>query len=77
VRRLTAFYVREHNGVVPHSAFDGQTPDEMYFGRGEHVPDLLAAARADARARRIAENRTVRCARCPRPPPAGALPVAV
>jgi hypothetical protein len=32
VRRLIAFYVQEHNTVLPHSAFRGQTPDEMYFG---------------------------------------------
>jgi hypothetical protein len=31
VRRLVAFYVDEHNRVLPH-AFRGQTPDEMYFG---------------------------------------------
>ena len=33
--RLTAFYVHQHNTVMPHGAFDGQTPDEMYFARGE------------------------------------------
>src|SRR5262249_56160596 len=31
VRRLVAFYVNEHNRVLPHAAFHGQTPDEMYF----------------------------------------------
>ena len=31
IRRLVAFYVDEHNRVLPHSAFRGQTPDEMYF----------------------------------------------
>ena len=31
VRRLVDFYVEEHNRVLPHSAFRGQTPDEMYF----------------------------------------------
>jgi putative transposase len=35
VRRLVEFYVEEHNTVLPHSAFRGQTPDEMYFGRGD------------------------------------------
>jgi hypothetical protein len=30
VRRLVAFYVDQHNRVLPHSAFRGQTPDEMY-----------------------------------------------
>ena len=30
-RRVVAFYVDQHNRVLPHSAFHGQTPDEMYF----------------------------------------------
>ena len=38
VRRLVAFYVDEHNRVLPHSAFRGQTPDEMYFGTGDTIP---------------------------------------
>ena len=38
IRRLVAFYVHEHNHVLPHSAFRGQTPDEMYFGTGDAVP---------------------------------------
>jgi len=42
IRRLVAFYVSEHNHVLPHSAFRGQTPDEMYFGTGDAV---LAALR--------------------------------
>ena len=34
VENLVAFYIREHNSRLPHSAFQGQTPDEMYFGTG-------------------------------------------
>ena len=64
VRRHVAFYVEEHNGAIPHSAFHGQTPDEMYFGRGDGVPDRLAEARALARERRMEENRARRCAVC-------------
>ena len=44
IEKLVAFYVDEHNSRLPHSAFRGQTPDEMYFGTGEHVPDTLEAA---------------------------------
>ena len=45
VRRLVEFYVDEHNRVLPHSAFRGQTPDEMYFGTGATVPaDLTSGA---------------------------------
>ncbi len=32
LRPLVAFYVEQHNTVMPHSAFGGQTPDEMSFG---------------------------------------------
>jgi hypothetical protein len=38
VRRLVAFYVGQHNRVLPHSAVRGQTPDEMYFGTGSTAP---------------------------------------
>jgi putative transposase len=34
VERLVSVYVQQHNAVIPHSAFHGQTPDEMYFGTG-------------------------------------------
>jgi hypothetical protein len=34
IRRLATFYVHECDRVLPHSAFRGQTPDEMYFGTG-------------------------------------------
>ena len=64
VRRQVAFYVEEHNGVVPHSAFKGQTPDEMYFGKGGDIHDQLAEARAEARARRMEKNRARQCAVC-------------
>ena len=49
VRRLVAFYVHEHNTVLPQSAFRGQTPDEMYFGTGDAVPDELAFRATAAR----------------------------
>ena len=49
VRRLVAFYVTEHNEVLPHSALNGRTPDELYFGRAENIPEELAAARKVAR----------------------------
>ena len=64
LRRLIAFYVRAHNETMPHAAFHGQTPDEMYFGTGDGVPDALAAAKQDARRRRLAVNRAARCAVC-------------
>jgi hypothetical protein len=45
VRRLVVFYVEQQNRVLPHSAFHGQTPDEMYFGTGEAVPADFGHAR--------------------------------
>jgi transposase InsO family protein len=64
LRRLIAFYVQAHNGVMPHSAFDGQTPDEVYFGRGGEVAAELAVGRARARDARLARNRAARCDVC-------------
>jgi len=66
VRRLTKFYVEQHNSVMPHAAFDGQTPDEMYYGTGTRLVEELKAKRADARRRRLEEYRRAACAACPR-----------
>ena len=64
VRKLVAFYVAEHNGTLPHSAFRGQTPDEMYFGTGEDVPGRLTEGKAEAWQRRLEANRRARCSAC-------------
>ena len=65
VRRLVAFYVDEHNRVLPHSAFRGQTPDEMYFGTGDAVPADLTSRAAAARRARVEANRSATCETCP------------
>src|SRR5713101_7494891 len=65
VRRLVAFYVDEHNRVLPHSAFRGQTPDEMYFGTGDAVPADLRSRAAAARRARAKANRSAACGTCP------------
>ena len=64
LRRLVGFYLSQHNEVMPHAAFEGQTPDEMYFGRGETVVVNLAAARIEALEERIKANRNLRCGVC-------------
>jgi transposase InsO family protein len=64
VRKQTGFYVDQHNRVIPHSAFKGQTPDEMYFGKGSDVPSQLSDARAVAREARMTANRAVTCSKC-------------
>ncbi len=64
VENLVRFYIAEHNGVLPHSAFKGQTPDEMYFSTGDEVPDELDAAKEAARAERMEVNRARSCPVC-------------
>ena len=64
VRRLVAFYVAAHNTEIPHSAFRGQTPDEMYYGRGERIPEQLETAKQQAREARVRANRARSCAVC-------------
>jgi hypothetical protein len=65
VRRRVAFYVDQHNRVLPHSAFHGQTPDEMYFGSGDGVPADLQSRAAAARRTRAEANRSAWCEICP------------
>ena len=67
LERLISFYVAEHNTKMPHAAFHGQTPDEVYFGRGDDVPDQLADARRLARQARLEANRVVSCEDCRTP----------
>ncbi len=64
VKNLVAFYVDEHNSLLPHSAFCGQTPDEKYFGTGEHIPAELDTAKKEARRIRLATNRQATCDVC-------------
>ena len=47
-----------------HFAFEGQTPDETYFGTGASIPAKLKQKREQARAAGLAHNRAVTCARC-------------
>ena len=64
VRKLVSFYVEQHNTCLPHSAFRGQTPDEMYFGTGDHIPDDLHIAKKEARESRMEVNRSISCPIC-------------
>src|SRR4030095_10014731 len=65
IHRLVAFYVHEHNHVLPHSAFRGQTPDAVYLGTGAAVPAALRARAADAHRARVAATRSASCETCP------------
>jgi transposase InsO family protein len=79
LRRLIGFYVTAHNGrkrsfrVMPHSAFHGQTPNEVFFGIGEDVIKKLAGARKTAREKRMKANRAARCGVCVGETSSGAL----
>jgi len=64
VRALVEFYVSEHNTKMPHPAFAGQTPDEMFFGTGTKVPEEVAVAKTNARTARLAANRAMSSERC-------------
>jgi len=61
LRRLVAFYVNVHNSEMPHSAFNDQTPDEIYFGTGDNIPQELKEKREAARLTRMETNRAISC----------------
>jgi len=58
---------------MPHSAFQGQTPDEVFFGIGDEVAKKLADAYKTTREERMRENRAARCGRCTGEASLGAL----
>jgi len=64
---LIAFFVEEHNAKMPHSAFAGHTPDEMFAGAAKSLHDELVVARRQARERRLGANRALSCHRCDPP----------
>ena len=67
LEQLIDFYVREHNTKMPHHAFDGQTPDEVYFDQADRVRDHLTTARHQARRARMEANRGKSCRVCTLP----------
>ena len=64
LRRLIEFYVHQHNAVMPHAAFQGQTPAEVFFGIGDDIASKLAEAHRMAREKRLTENRSAACRSC-------------
>jgi putative transposase len=75
LRTLVAFFVDAHNAQMPHAAFRGQTPDEVYLGTAVNLPEKLAATRKTAREKRLSANRAASCAQCPTPPESSVSPV--
>ena len=64
VETLVAMHVHEHNSVMPRAVLGGRTPDEVYFGQGDHIPELLRQRRSEARQARLMANRTRSCRDC-------------
>ncbi len=64
VRRLVAFYVREHNEKIPRAVLGARTPDEVYFGREENALERLSKQRKIAQRVRSMANRAASCYRC-------------
>ena len=64
VEKLVTYYVEQHNVHMPHSAFQGETPDEMYFGKGDEIPQQLEDSRVAARESRLKLNRAQTCQTC-------------
>ena len=67
LEQLIDFYVKEHNTQMPHNAFGGQTPDEVYFDHADGVRDRLTAAGHQARRARMEANRGESCRACALP----------
>jgi transposase InsO family protein len=67
LEQLIDFYVREHNTQMPHDAFSGQTPDEVYFDQADGVRERLTAVRRQARRERMEANRGESCHACTLP----------
>ena len=65
LRRFVDFYVGEHNTVIPHSTFNGQTPVEVFCGEAPSLQDQFASKRLVARGVRLLENRRAPCDACP------------
>ncbi len=65
--RHASFYIREHNEVMPHSAFKGATPEEVYLGGWAGlVGDSIRQETEAAKDRRIAYHRGLAaCRPCP------------
>ena len=64
LRSLVDFYVTQHNTVMPHAAFNGATPDEVFSGAAGPLSARLAHARDQARRQRLQHNRSRSCETC-------------
>ena len=67
VERLVAFYVEQHNAVMPQVALRGRTPDEVFKGEANDLVERLREAHLVAIRDRIEKNRALACGDCPLP----------
>src|SRR5512145_478561 len=64
VERLVAFYVQQHNEVMPNAALGGRTPDEVFRGEAADLAERLREKHQVAIAERIEANRKLECGDC-------------
>jgi hypothetical protein len=64
VERLVAFYVEQHNTVMPYGALNGRTPDEVFRGEAADFLGRLPHAHRDAIRERIGANRRLSYESC-------------
>ena len=67
VERLVAFYVQQHNEVMPHAALGGRTPNEVFRGEATDLQERVRVAHRAAVQERIAANQRLACGECPVP----------
>lgn len=75
LKKLIAAFVEDHNALIPRAALGGRTPDEVFLGLHQELPDQLAEARRVAGIDRVQVNRSLTsCGGCDgpaRPTPRG------
>ena len=75
LRRFVDFYISEHNTVIPHNVFNGQTPVDVFCGHASDLQEQLASKRIAARDTRLHENHRTACGAYQTPAaPSGATP---
>jgi hypothetical protein len=67
VERLVAFYVQQHNEVMPHPALGGRTLIEVFRGEAADLQERIRAAHRAAVHDRITANQRLACGECPVP----------
>jgi hypothetical protein len=65
IERRVAFYVEQHNTVMPQVALQGRTLDEVFRGEATDLGERLCEAHQVAIRDRIETSRTLGCGDCP------------